>query len=228
MNFLFIIPARGGSKGLPGKNILPLNGKPLLHYSIEYARLFTDDKNICLTTDSEEIIACAMQVGLSVPFIRPADLSGDFAGTYEVLQHAANHYRSLNIFYDGIILLQPTSPLREEKYLRAMLKLYHSNVDMVVSVMESKGNPYFNLFEESDGLLQLSKPSGYKRRQDSPAVYQFNGSIYIINMLSLFKYDSISAFKKKVKYVMPAEHSIDIDTKLDFEICELIIKRHRL
>src|SRR5215831_8877346 len=115
MQLLFIIPARGGSKGIPGKNIKPLNGKPLIYYSIEFARLFSDDQNICITTDSEAIKKTAETIGLAVPFLRPSHLATDTAGTYEVLQHAVGVYKDLAKEYDALVLLQPTSPFREKK-----------------------------------------------------------------------------------------------------------------
>src|SRR5689334_22839884 len=102
MKLLFVIPARGGSIGIPNKNTKPLNGVPLVHYSIRYARLFTEDEHICVSTDSEEIIHCANQICLSVPFLRPLHLASDEAGTYEVLIHALNYYSNNNKHYDAL------------------------------------------------------------------------------------------------------------------------------
>ena len=114
---LFIITARGGSKGIPGKNIKPLNGKPLLYYSIDIARHFVKDNLICLSTDSDEIIKSANAYGLNVPFVRPNELSGDEAGTYEVLLHAIGHCESNGIKFSKVVLLQPTSPFRKKEAL---------------------------------------------------------------------------------------------------------------
>jgi N-acylneuraminate cytidylyltransferase len=228
MKFLILIPARGGSKGVPKKNIKILNGKPLIFYSIDVARKITEDSNICVSTDDVEIIK-TIENGrsLKVPFIRPDLLATDTATSYDVMLHAINHYENIGINYDAIILLQPTSPLRLIKHLKEALSLYNSsNVEMVVSVVESKGNPYFNLFEEnSSGFLEKSKKANYSRRQDCPKVYEYNGSIYIIAVKSL-KEGSVSTFTKIKKYEMEPEYSIDIDTPFDWQIAELLMSEN--
>ena len=220
---LIIIPARGGSKGIPGKNIKPLNGKPLIHYSLEYARHFANDKDICVTTDSTAIADCVADLGYTVPFIRPAELATDTAGSYEVLLHALHFYEQQGKSYDSIILLQPTSPFRKKEHLVDALKLYNPSVDMVVSVTEPEANPYYNLFEENkDGFLTKSKTGTFERRQDCPKIYQYNGSFYIINTTSL-KQRPLTDFNKIVKYVMPIEYSHDLDTPYDWQLAELLI-----
>jgi CMP-N,N'-diacetyllegionaminic acid synthase len=221
MNTLFVIPARGGSKGIPGKNIKPLAGKPLIHYSIEYARLFAPDEDILVSSDSDDIRSCAMLLGLPVNYIRPSELATDSAGTYEVLIDALQ-YASIQKRYDRLVLLQPTSPLREKKHLEEALKLFNKDLDMVVSVTETAHNPYFNLFEESaDGFLHISKGQGdYKCRQAAPEVFAYNGSIYIINTASLLKNKRFNDFKKIVKYIMEPTFSVDIDNPSDWILCE--------
>ena len=227
MKLLFVIPARGGSKGIPGKNIKPLNGKPLIYYSIDLARLFTGDENICVSSDSAEIIDCVEQIGLNVPFIRPFDIATDTSGTYEVLQHAVKYYISKGIKYDALILLQPTSPFRKKKHLNESLALFSEHLDMVVSVKESKANPYYNLFEENkEGLLNISKGNGqYNRRQDVPSVYEYNGSIYIINAKSLQSKNSFREFTAVRKYLMEDPYSIDLDTLDDWDYAEHRMKK---
>ncbi len=220
---LFIIPARGGSKGIPGKNIKLLNGKPLIRYSIDYARSFTSDENICVTTDDYLIINSVEEYGLKIPFIRPSYLATDTAGTYEVLIHALNYYKDAGITYEKIVLLQPTSPFRNPEHFIAANSLFSTEVDMVVSVSETKANPYYNLFEENaQGFLCKSKPSNFIRRQDCPPVYEYNGSIYIINAKSL-RLKKINQFETVIKYVMPLEYSIDLDTPFDWKIAELLL-----
>jgi CMP-N,N'-diacetyllegionaminic acid synthase len=221
-NIIFVIPARGGSKGVPQKNIKPFLGKPLIHYSIEYTRLFTSDENICLTTDDENIIACGREIGLDVPFIRPSDLANDTATTFDVIQHAYNYYISLGKKIDAIILLQPTSPLRERKHIEEAIKLYNQDIEMVVSVCEAKNNPYFTLFEEDkEGYLKISKGDGsFTRRQDTPVTYEYNGSIYIINPIVLETMASFKEITKKVKYVMDDYFAVDIDTVDDWNYAE--------
>ena len=113
MKTIFLIPARGGSKGIPGKNVKLLNGKPLLHYSIELARAFTDDANVCVSTDDEAIVKCAAAVNLQVPFLRPTELSTDNAPMDGVVSHAIHYFGNTGIAPDCIILLQPTSPFRQ-------------------------------------------------------------------------------------------------------------------
>ncbi len=229
MNFLFVIPARGGSKGIPGKNIKLFDNKPLIYYSIELARLFTSDQHICVSTDSQEIAACVRKIGLEVPFLRPPELARDNAGTLEVLQHAVAFYQSNGRTYDALVLLQPTSPFREEKHLREAIAMYNDGVDMVVSVKESAANPYFNLFEEdSRGFLVLSKEgSRFNRRQDMPKVYEYNGSIYIVNIKSLLSVKSFVEFSAIRKYVMGEKYSIDLDTPDDWEYAEYLIRKKR-
>lgn len=225
MKTLFVITARGGSKGIPGKNIKPLGGKPLLHYAIEQARACAADDDICLSTDDLQIAECAMQVGLNIPFTRPAALSTDTAGSYKVLLHALNHYEQNGRHYDALVLLQPTSPFRTAKQIGEAMQLFGPDVDMVVSVTTSKANPYYNLFEEDKtGFLHRSKPGNYVRRQDAPPVYEYNGAIYVINTVSL-KALPIAAFERVQKYEMDTVSSLDLDTPLDWEFAEFLIER---
>lgn len=157
MNILVIIPARGGSKGIPHKNVKELNGKPLICYSIDAARQLTTDENICVSTDDDVIIKVVEDYGLKVHFKRPAELATDCAGTNGVLLHALEFYEKQGRKYDVVVLLQPTSPFRETKSLKEAVALYTSDIDMVVSVKEAATNPYYNSFEEdAEGLLVIS------------------------------------------------------------------------
>ena len=224
MEVLFVIPARGGSKGIPKKNIKPLAGKPLIYYSIDVARELTIDDNICVSTDDHEIIKVVENYGLNVPFIRPKELSSDNSSTNDVLLHALNFYQLNGKNYDVIALLQPTSPFRKAYHVKEALERFTSDIDMVVSVKETKSNPYYVLFEEnSEGFLSKSKDSNFTRRQDCPTVWEFNGAIYIINIESL-KDKGIGSFKKTVKYVMNEIESIDIDSMFDWKLSEFILK----
>lgn len=136
MNSLFIIPARGGNKGIPHKNRKPLNGKPLIYYTIDVARKLTADENICVSTDDPSIIQCVEDYRLHVPFVRPTELASDTAGTYEVLLHALDFYESKGKTYDTVVLLQNTSPFRTAEHVREAMQLYSPDIDMVVSVCE--------------------------------------------------------------------------------------------
>ncbi|MGM9841617.1 MAG: cytidylyltransferase domain-containing protein [Candidatus Limisoma sp.] len=225
MKTLYVIPARGGSKGIPHKNIKPLAGKPLIGYSIDVARQLADDADICLTTDDPEIARTAESMGLNVPFLRPASLATDTCGTYEVLIHALDFYRDRGIDYDTLVLLQPTSPMRTADDVRATLALYSPDIDMVVTVKEAASNPYYNCYEtDSDGFLHISKgDGGYTRRQDAPKVWEYNGAVYVINVESL-RQMPLSAFKRRRMSIMPAERSVDLDTPVDWMIAEKLIE----
>lgn len=225
MNVLIVIPARGGSKGIPYKNIKELNGKPLIYYTIDIARQITSDNNICVSTDDDGIIKIVEDYGLSIPFKRPYELATDHAGTNGVLLHALSFYENRNEEVDVIILLQPTSPFRKRRYIQEILKLYDSSIDMVASVKEAASNPYYNSFEENkDGLLMISKGDGkLERRQDAPKAWEFNGSIYAINPNSL-KDKGMYGFTHIKKYVMDEYHSLDLDTLFDWKIAELMLK----
>lgn len=225
MKTLFLITARGGSKGIPKKNIKPLLGKSLLHYSISIARQFASDEDICLSTDDSEIIESARQIKLPVPFVRPLELANDTAGSYEVIMHALNFYKHTGHFFDAVVLLQPTSPLRLKEQLRDALNLFSLTTEAVVSVKESKTNPFSNLFvKSSDGFLEkVMEGKDYERRQDVPATYEVNGAIYIFNVKALEE-KHISSLKK-TPYLMPAENSVDIDTTMDWAWAEFMLEK---
>lgn len=225
MNILYVIPARGGSKGIPHKNSKLLGGKPLISYTLDVARRLTSDKHICVSTDDEEIIKVATNYGLKVPFKRPDRLATDKAGTYEVLLHALDYYESKGLCYDVIVLLQPTSPFRKIAHVKEAISLYTPEVDMVVGVKAVAANPYWNCFEEDEaGFLHLSKgKGGIVRRQDAPEAWQYNGCIYVINTDSLKKMP-LSQFPRVRKYPMDEISSVDIDNVLDWKLAELILK----
>lgn len=227
MNPLFLIPARGGSKGIPGKNIKQLGDKPLIAYSIDVARELTDDANICVSTD-DPIIASVVTADCELPiaFMRPAELATDSSGSREVMLHAIEYYKELGRDYDTIVLLQPTSPFRTADDIKEAIKLYKEGVDMVVSVTESSTNPYYNCYEiDNDGNLAISKGDGkYTRRQDAPKTWEFNGAVYIINVESLKKYP-LGEMPKRVMYEMPSDRSLDLDTPIDWMVAESIIKK---
>lgn len=222
---LIVIPARGGSKGVPGKNIKPLGGKPLIYYTLEAARAVFQDEQILVSTDSEEIKTCVEKTGLKVPFLRPAALATDTAGTYEVLLHALNFAESTGYVPDTLILLQPTTPFRTAEHIREAMKLYDVETEMVVSVKETNANPYYVLREENEqGWLVKSKPGNFTRRQDCPKVYEVNGGIYIMRVSTL-KTMPPNQFEKLRKYVMDEISSHDIDSWLDWEVGEVLLKK---
>ncbi|MFD2203537.1 cytidylyltransferase domain-containing protein [Shivajiella indica] len=222
MKSLVVIPARGGSKGIPRKNIKLLGEKPLIQYTIDAARDVFDDAEICVSTDDKEIKAVVESVGLKVPFLRPSTLATDTAGTYEVLLHALEYYESSGYRPDVLILLQPTSPFRKGRHIKEALKLFDNSCEMVVSVKETKSNPYYILREENEnGWLVKSKEGNFKRRQDCPKVFELNGAIYIIKVEALRK-KPIHEFTKVRKYEMDEVSSHDIDSKLDWKLAEIL------
>ncbi|HNX65248.1 MAG TPA: acylneuraminate cytidylyltransferase family protein [Bacteroidales bacterium] len=226
MRFLIVITARGGSKGIPKKNIRELCGKPLICYSLDVAMKLCPVDDICVSTDDEEIVSVVENYGVKVPFRRPAELSTDDAGQYDVVRHAYNYYLSLGRKYDCIVLLQPTTPLRNVSDTKKQIDSFMPDSDMVVSVCKASANPYFVLFEEDDkGFLVKSKEGNFKRRQDCPPVWQYNGSCYVINPDSLLRYNSFNEFKRIRKFVMSSADSVDIDDELDWDFCEFLIMK---
>lgn len=223
MRTLYLITARGGSKGIPGKNIRLFRGQPLVCRTIEQARLAgAADEDICLSTDSEEIRKAAEDSGLVVPFLRPSELATDTAGSYGVILHALDWYeRERGIRYDRVVLLQPTSPLRTPDDIRRAVSLWTSECDMVVTVREARTNPYYNAFEpDAEGYLHISKgDGGYTRRQDAPEVWEYNGAVYVMSVSSL-RQGPMSAFRRVIPCPMPDDRSVDLDTPLDWQIAE--------
>jgi len=228
MSSIFIIPARKESKGLPRKNIKLLNGKPLISYSISFAqRVKKENDLICISTDDENVIEYAKLLGVNPPFIRPAYLCNDTASTFEVVKHCISFYESKNIFFDSIVLLQPTSPIRSEKDYLTMERIFNeSKSDMTVSVVKPKHNPYFSLFQvNNEGYLnRLSLDTNFSRRQDCPDIFAYNGSIYIISMKAFSKSHGFD-FERITKFEMNSMYSIDIDTIEDWELAEYYIYR---
>jgi CMP-N,N'-diacetyllegionaminic acid synthase len=227
--YLVIIPARGGSKGIPRKNIKLLNGKPLIHYTIEAAQKIFDNQQICVSSEDDEINFIAKQKGLTYDYVRPINLATDTSSSREVILDVIEYYKNQNISFDTIVLLQPTSPFRTSKHISEALVNYEaSNCEMLVSVKETKSNPYFNLFEENEtGFLELSKQGNYTSRQSAPKTFEYNGAIYVFSKVSI-QSKQFSEFTRIKKYEMSALDSIDLDEPLDWKIAELIIneKKH--
>lgn len=228
MKPLVVIPARGGSKGVPRKNIKILGGKPLIHWTIEAALEVFRNIEILVSTDDEEIKQVVERTGVKAPFLRPTELSTDTAGSYEVLLHALNFVEKNGGIPDTLILLQPTSPFRTASHIREALELYKvdTSLDMVVSVCESKSNPFYvSKVENESGWLKPLMNTKITRRQDAPKVYEYNGAIYIINIEKL-KQMHISEFEKVRKYVMDEQSSIDIDTPLDWDFATYLFNKN--
>lgn len=224
MKPLVVIPARGGSKGIPRKNIKPFLGRPLIHYSIDVARRIASDDRIILSTDDGEIAEVGRQTGLPVPYMRPGYLATDTASSRDAILDVMDWADSTGIDYDCVLLLQPTSPLRTVDDVRRCLDRYTPNIDMVVSVAPASSNPYYNCYEADPetGFLHISKGEGlYTRRQECPSAWEINGAVYVINPESIRKMP-LGAFPRRVPVEMPSERSIDLDTPRDWVVAEAI------
>lgn len=226
---LVTICARGGSKGLKNKNMLPLLGKPLISYTIKQAINWGRAKHIVVSTDSESIAAVAMQYGAEVPFIRPENLARDDSPKLPVLKHAVHYYiEKKNFTPDLIVDLDPTSPLRREEDIEKCVNFIMKDpeCDSVITGFKANKNPYFNMVEtDSNGYARLSKQTtgSIARRQDAPIVYAMNASIYVWRTSSLLEQTSVIPEKAKL-VEMPEERSVDIDSRTDFKLVELLLK----
>jgi CMP-N-acetylneuraminic acid synthetase len=225
--FLAIITARAGSKRLLNKNSLNLAGKPLIAWTIEAAKKTKYISEVVVSTDSLEIKEIAEEFGATVPFIRPENLSNDTASSFDVVEHCINFYQTqLNQFFDYVILLQPTSPLRTSVDIEnAIQLLYKKNADAIVSVCETEHSPLWsNTIDETLSLKHFLRDEvKNKRSQDLPMYYRLNGAIYICKTDELLKQKTFFLKQKCFAYIMDKETSVDIDTSLDFKMAEFLI-----
>jgi CMP-N,N'-diacetyllegionaminic acid synthase len=227
--FIAVIPARGGSKRLPRKNILNLNGKPLIAHTIQAALFSKYIDETVVTTDDQEIFDIAKKYGASVPFLRPNELSDDVSTRSSVVKHTIEFYKNnLQKKFDYIVYLQPTSPLRTEVEIDNAIEYMHSKKsDAVVSVCELEHPFHWSgaLPENKDMSKFLGDVAIRSRSQDLEIFYRLNGAIYICNSNKfleqgcMFLKENIYAFK------MDQKKSVDIDTKDDFEYVEFLINK---
>lgn len=225
---LAIIPARKGSKRLVGKNMLDLKGKPLITWTIEEALKSKYIDNIIISTDDENIINLSKQYkGINVPFVRPKELSSDKATSLDVVLHALNYYSSNDKNFDYVMLLQPTSPLRKSKDIDYSIEELSEEVKSVVSVCETEHSPLWsNILPDNKSMKNfLSKEIKNLRSQDLPKYYRLNGAIYISEVEYLVKEKGFLGDQTKA-YTMPIERSIDIDTKIDLELCKILLNEN--
>ena len=227
MKYLALICARAGSKGLPGKNIKPLNGIPLIGRAINVAKKIEKISRIIVSTDSKEISDVALEYGAEVPFKRPKELAQDDSPEWLVWRHAIEFIENSGDNFDAIVVLPVTAPLRNIDDVEACIDLFEkSGADSIITVSPASRSPYFNMtINDNDGNASLVIPPAKKviRRQDSPEVFDMTTVCYVVNIDFVKKYDGI--FEGCVKsVVIPRNRSIDIDDSLDFKIAELIIK----
>lgn len=226
MKILGLIPARGGSKGVPKKNIKLLGKLPLIEYTINSAKESKFLTEIVVSTDDEEIAIAAEVAGYKPPFIRPAEISQDTSTSLEVVQHAIAYFESQNIFFDAVCLLQPTSPFREKGSIDTVIeKFIASKADCLVSVLEipHEFNPHWAFEESSDGLLKIATGESkiIPRRQDLPKAFHRDGSIYI-SKTEVIKNGSF--YGNSVAYIESnPQLYVNIDTMKDWEKAEKLL-----
>lgn len=220
---LALIPARGGSKGIPGKNIKLLCGHPLIAYTISAARKSRYIDDVVVTTDSEDIAAAALRYGAEVPFLRPAELSGDTSRSIDALVHARDVLTDLGREYDSIVFMQPTSPLRHSREVDEAIEVFYSHGSLgLASVVEVTENPLLTRSLGESGVLHPIIPvSSTVRRQEMPKFYHVSGAIYINSAAQLSSETSLN--DNPIAYIMERDQSIDIDSLEDFMRAEQIL-----
>jgi CMP-N-acetylneuraminic acid synthetase len=224
---LAVIPARGGSKGIPQKNVRLLAGRPLLAYTADAARASRRVTRAIVSTDDPLIAAAARDLGLEVPFMRPAELSDDTTPMLPVLQHAVREMDSRGLVPDVVVLLQPTSPLRRGTHIDAAVDLLESSgADSVVSVVEvpHQFNPVSVMRLENDRLVPFLDGPSALRRQDKPRVFARNGPAVLTVRTAMLQRGSL--YGEDIRpLMMTPEDSIDVDTPGDLELAEYILSR---
>ena len=221
--FLAIIPARGGSKRLPRKNVLDLNGKPLIAYSIEAGLDSSYIDKVMVTSDDDEILTISKKYG-AVTINRPNELASDIATTFDAIKHTVDNYEK----YDYIVLLQATSPLRDEKHIDEAIELLElKKADAVVSVCKMDHSPLWsNTLDESLSMVGFLKDEVLKKRsQDLEKYYRLNGAIYICKTEKLLEEKSFFLKENIFSYVMDRKFSVDIDEEIDFKMAEVILNK---
>jgi N-acylneuraminate cytidylyltransferase/CMP-N,N'-diacetyllegionaminic acid synthase len=222
---LALIPARGGSKGLPGKNIRELAGRPLLAWSIEAARQSRYVDFVALSTDSRDIADVAEAEGVPVPFLRPAHLATDSASSFDALVHALDWYAGNGERFDLVVWLQPTSPLRTAADIDQAIELYfEKQAAAIVSVCETDHHPWWSNVLPADGnMADFLRPEVLNaNRQELPVYYRLNGAIYLGAPEFLRKNGSFFG-SGTYAYPMPDARSVDIDSLMDFRIAEAVL-----
>jgi CMP-N-acetylneuraminic acid synthetase len=231
LDIVALITARGGSKGIPGKNIIPVAGKPLLAWTIEAARQAPSVRRVVLSTDDAKIAEVARDWHCEVPFLRPADLAQDTSSHLSVVLHALEYLeREEGKLPEYLLLLQPTSPMRSSGDIEAAIAVARSHdADSVVSVCSAHPHPWLAKQIVGDGSLRdfftLDK-SRYLRRQDLPPAYVLNGAIYLIRP-SVLRDQQTFHPSRTFPYVMPGERSLDIDDPWDLHVIRLIMEDQR-
>ena len=231
--YLGVIPARGGSKGIPKKNIKELNGKPMIAYTIEAANraIEAGAMNRCIvSTDSEEIAEISRAYGAEVPFMRPDYLGGDKIKSVDVILHALSFMEDMGERYDAVITLQPTSPMRTaEDLIGGIREFDEGDKDSLIAVYEdikANGFNYYRMGENNIGLAEHKEHNTGIRRQEMKPMYVRNGALYI-STVGLLRERKLIIGDQPLLYVMPKERSTDLDSEMDFEYIEFLMKKQK-
>jgi len=223
-SILAVIPARGGSKGLPGKNIRKLSGKPLIAWSIEQALNSKYIDKVVVSTESPSIAVLAREYGADVPFLRPKKFATDKARSLDVILHALDFYESKKKIFDIIVLLQPTSPLRKSSDInKAIEGLLINKAKAIVSVCNDGHSPLWSVTLTVNNKIgvSLGKNADKQNRQNLPVFYRINGAIYIAHV-DYLKQNNGFFGKYTFAYIMPPERSVDIDSRFDFRLAQFL------
>lgn len=229
MKPIALICARGGSKGLPGKNIRPLAGKTLIAWAIEHALAIRRIHRVIVSTDSENIAAAAREAGAEVPFLRPAELARDDSPEWLVWRHALKFlYDTEGSYPDFIVSVPATAPLRLPADIENCIDEYDKgDADVVITVTDAHRNPYFNMVKiasDRTASLVITPEGNITRRQDAPKVYDMTTVAYVANPRFVLEHDGL--FEGRVRAVhVPQERALDIDSPFDFRIAESLMDR---
>lgn len=226
-SFLAIIPARGGSKRLANKNILNLRDKSMIAYSIEAGLNSKYIDEVVVSTDSEKIADISKEFGAKIPFTRPSELATDTATSFDVVKHTIEFYKdNLKKEFDYLILLQPTSPLRDEKNIDDAIEfMFEKKADCVVSVCEAEHSPLLMNSLESDLSMNnfILKDVEKLRTQDLKRYFRINGAIYIVKVDKFLSEKSLFLKQNSFAFIMEREKSVDIDEEIDFKLAEFFL-----
>lgn len=230
---LGIVPARGGSKGLAGKNLRPLGGLPLVVHTIQAARASALLSDVVVSTDDPAIAEVARGAGAKVPFLRPADLATDTIAVWPAVRHAVEHWEAATpgVELEAVVLLQPTSPLRSAEDIDTCIARFREHeAEICVTVVVPHDSPYFNMVQITTDTAPFARPCSpimreHARRQDAPSVYALNGAVYVVARPALAALENQFQLTRYAVSEMPRRRSVDIDSLEDLELAEWLLAR---
>ncbi|MCB1174173.1 MAG: acylneuraminate cytidylyltransferase family protein [Leptospiraceae bacterium] len=228
-NIVALVPARGGSKGLPRKNVLPLNGKPMIAWAVEGALKSACIQRVVVSTDDDEIMDAAVAAGAEAPFRRPDELATDTATARDVILHFLDWMRDYDVEPEVFVILQPTSPMRDHEDIdRCLQKMSQHDAQAVVSVCEAEHHPWLMNELPDDGNMGgfLRESAMDARRQDLRPQYRLNGAVYACRS-DFFRSTGSFYGLRTYACVMSRERSVDVDDRMDFRFAELLMRDAR-